>query len=209
MSSYGWPIEDVTQRLYDNLEPLTGAEARLGWPLLAYIDAIGQMFQDGADLVQDGPNGEPGWSIVLDINRIPDAGLDWLGQLLGMRLYVGLTPAQKRQQIRDHASWQRGTAAAIAAAVRLFLTGTQTVKIDERDTSPYHFTVTINTSEAPADTSLTSPLVRYVDTYAKPAGLSWTLVVGVAPPPTYEFIYDRGDTYDSMYHAFQTYANIH
>jgi len=209
MSSYGWPIEDVTQRLYDNLEPLTGAEARLGWPLLAYIDAIGQMFQDGADLVQDGPNGEPGWSIVLDINRIPDAGLDWLGQLLGMRLYVGLTPAQKRQQIRDHASWQRGTAAAIAAAVRLFLTGTQTVKIDERDTSPYHFTVTINTSEAPADTSLTSPLVRYVNTYAKPAGLSWTLVVGVAPPPTYEFIYDRGDTYDSMYHAFQTYANIH
>jgi len=209
MSTTGWPVKDVTQRLYDNLQPVAAADNRMGWPLLAYIDAIGKMFQDGADLVQDGPNGEPGWSIILDVNRVPDNGLDWLGQLLGMKMYVGLTPAQKRQQIRDHASWQRGTAESIKAAIRLFLTGTQTVQIAERDTGPYHFTATINASEAPADTSLTSPLVTYVNTYAKPAGINWTLVVGTAPPATYGFIYNRGDTYDTMYSSFQTYANIH
>ena len=209
MSSYGWPVEDVTQRLYDNLYPLTGNEAHSGWPLLAYIDAIGQMFQDGADLVQDGPDGEPGWSIVLDINRCPDVGLPWLGQLLGMHFYTGITYDQMRQQIRDHVSWQRGTAASILAAVRLFLTGTQTASIAERDTGPYHFTVTILAAEAPADTSPTSPLVMYVNEFAKPAGLTWTLVVGTPPPTTYLIIYNRGDTYDSMYSSFQTYNDIH
>jgi len=211
MSSYGWPVGDVTTRLYDNLYPLTGAEARLGWPLLAFIDTIGQMFQPAATLVSNGPNGEPGWSIVLDINRIPDEGLDWLGQFIGAHFYQGITAAQKRQQIRDHIVWQRGTAASIIAAIRLFLTGTQTVQLNERDTSPYHFLATIWASEAPTDTSPTSALVRYVNQFAKPAGLQWTLTVNPGAPPatTYGNIYTRGDTYLYDYNTFQTYADIH
>jgi len=211
MSSYGWTVEDVTQRLYDNLHPLTGADARLGWPLLAFIDALGGLFQDGADLVQDGPNGEPGWSIILDINRCKDEGLPWLGQLIGMHFYQGVTPSQMRQQIRDHTSWQRGTLASIVAAIRTFLTGTQTVQITERDTSPYHFLATIWAAEAPSDTSATSPLVTYVNTFAKPAGVMWTLAVNPGTPPatTYANIYTRGDTYSSIYTNFQTYGDIH
>jgi hypothetical protein len=209
MSTYPYPVGDVTERLYDNLYPLTGYEAHNGYPLLAYIQGIGIMFQTGADLIQDGPDGEPGWSIVLDINRVPDEGLQWLGQFIGMHFYVGITPDQMRQQIRDHVSWQRGTAASIIAAVRLFLTGTQTVQLVERDTSPYHFTVTILTAEAPADTSPTSPLVRYVDTFAKPAGLTWTLVVGTPPVDTYDTIYQTGDEYIDLYNSFQTYADVH
>jgi Phage tail protein (Tail_P2_I) len=211
MSSYGWAVEDVTQRLYDNLYPLTGAEARLGWPLLSYIDALGLMFQKGADLVQDGPNGEPGWSIILDINRCPDEGLPWLGQLIGMHFYQGIAADQMRQQIRDHLSWQRGTLNSIVQAIRLFLTGTQTVQITERDTSPYHFLATIWAAEAPSDTSATSPLVRYVNMYAKPAGLQWTLTVNPGTPPatTYGAIYTRGDTYLAIYNNFQRYSDIH
>jgi hypothetical protein len=211
MSSYGWSVEDVTQRLYDNLYPLTGAEARMGWPLLAFVDAIGQMFQDGADLVEDGPNGEPGWSIVLDINRAKDEGLPWLAQLIGLHFYSGLTADQQRQLIRAHAGWQRGTAAAIIAAIRLFLTGTQTVQINERDTSAYHFAVIIWAAEAPADTSATSPLVRYVNQYAKPAGLQWSLTVNPGSPPalTYQQIYNNTWTYQDIYTKFQTYADIH
>jgi hypothetical protein len=209
VSSYGWAIDDVTQRLYDQLEPLSGSDSRLGWPLLAYIDAIGLMFQDGADLVQDGPEGEPGWSIILDINRIPDEGLPWLAQFIGLHFYEGLTASQMRQQIRDHVSWGRGTPNSIISAVRLFLTGTQNVLLQERDTSAYHFTVTIATAEAPADTSPTSPLVRYVNQFAKPAGLQWTLVVGSPPLVTYYVIYNRGDTYNSIYTNFTTYGDIH
>ena len=174
MSSYGWSIEDVSQRLYDQLQPLAGSDPTSGWPLLAFIDAIGQMFQDGADLVQDGPNGEPGWSIVLDINRIPDVGLPWLAQFSGLHFFQGITAAQQRQQMRDHVNWSRGTPASIINAIRLFLTGTQTVQLTERSPDNWSFAVIIWTSEAPADTSSTSPLVRYVNQFAKPAG-RWRL----------------------------------
>jgi len=211
MTATGWPVEDVSQRLYDELEPLSGSDPTSGWPLLAFIDAIGQMFQSGADLVQDGPNGEPGWSIILDINRIPDAGLPWLAQFIGLAFFQGITADQQRQQIRDHTNWARGTPASIINAVRLFLTGTQTVQLAERNPDNWSFNVTIWTAEAPADTSTTSPLVTYVNKYAKPAGLKWTLSVNPGTPPatTYSVIYTRGDTYGSMYSSFTTYADIH
>jgi Phage tail protein (Tail_P2_I) len=206
----GWPVKNVTQRIYDALEPIAGPDVKGGWPLLAYIDAIGRMFQDAADLVQDGENGEVGWSIVLDIDRIPDAGLDWLAQFLGIRFYVGSDVATKRQQIRDHISWQRGTPAQVAASVRLFLAGTKTVQMNERNPTPYSFAVIIWAAEAPADTSPTSPLVQYVNAYAKPAGLKWTLTVNPGSPPatTYAAIYTRGDTYGVIYNSFQTYGDI-
>ena len=207
MSSYGWPIKDVTKRIYDNLYPVQMTDSQIGWPLLAFINALGEMFQDGADLVQDGPNGEIGWSAALDIDRIPDAGLDWLGQFIGSRFYVGVDAATKRQQIRDHLSWQRGTPESIFAAVRLFLTGTKTVQMQERNPDAYAFQVIIWTSEAPADTTL---LKAYVDKYAKPAGLNWTLILNPGSPPatTYVAIYNRGDTYGYLYNNFQTYGDI-
>ena len=211
MSSYGWTVKDVTQRLYDELQPISGPDASYNWPLLAFIDAIGGMFQTGADLVEDGPNGEPGWSIIVDIDRIPDAGLPYLAQFIGSDFYSGITAAQQRQQIRDHISWQRGTPSSIISAIRLFLTGTQTVQLNERDTSAYHFAVTIWAAEAPADTSATSPLVTYVNVFAKPAGLQWTLTVNPGTPPalTYSQIYTDAWVYQYIYTNFQTYADIH
>jgi len=208
MTDTGWPVKDVTQRLYDNLEPLSGPDASLGWPLLAFIDAIGQMFQPAADLCEDGPNGEPGWSIIVDIDRCPDEGLDYLGQFIGMHFYSGITPDQKRQQIRDHTSWQRGTPGSIISAIRLFLTGTKTVQLNERDTSAYHFGAIIWATEAPADTTV---IVRYVNQFAKPAGLQWTLTVNPGSPPslTYAQIYTQNWIYQYIYDTFQTYGDIH
>jgi hypothetical protein len=206
----GWPVKSVTQRVYDALEPVAGSDVRSGWPLLAYIDALGLMFQKASDLVEDGDNGEPGWSIILDIDRVPDEGLDWLAQFLGITFYVGMDDATKRQQIRGHASWQRGTPAQIALSIGLFMTGTKTVQLTERNPTPYSFQVIIWATEAPADVSQTSPLVRYVNAYAKPAGLKWTLTVNPGPPPatTYAAIYTRGDTYGYLYNSFQTYGDI-
>jgi hypothetical protein len=207
MSEYGWPIKDVTQRIYDNLEPLSKPDESLGWPLLAFVNTMGEMFQPAADLCEDGPNGEPGWSVVLDINRVADEGLDYLAQFLGLHFYIGIDAPTKRQQIRDHVSWQRGTVDSILAAVRLYLTGTKTVQLSERDTSAYHFNVTIWQAEAPADTTA---LVAYVNKFAKPGGLWWTLTVntGTPPPLTYKDIYDPGWTYKFIYDTFETYGDI-
>ena len=208
MTATGWPVKDVTQLIYDSLEPVSRADPSLGWPLLAYVDTIGGMFQEVADIVEDGPDGEPGWSILLDVNRCPDAGLPWLAQFIGLHFYIGLDASTERQQIRDHVNWQRGTPASIIAAVRLFLTGTRTVQLSERDLDAYHFDVTIWAAEAPSDTST---LIRYVNTFAKPAGLQWTLTVdaGTPPPLTYLDIWNAGWDYLYMYNSFQTYNDIH
>jgi len=208
VSDLPWPIKDVTQRIYDSLEPLAKPDESLGWPLLAFINTMGEMFQPAADLIEDGPNGEPGWSVILDINRAYDEGLDYLAQFLGLHFYVGIDNLTKRQQIRDHVTWQRGTANSIIAAVRLFLTGTKTVVLTERDTSAYHLTVRIWQAEAPADTSA---LIRYVNQFAKPGGLQWTLVVDPGTPPAliYKQIYDPGWTYEYIYNTFETYGDIH
>jgi hypothetical protein len=196
--------------MYDQLEPVAGPDPDIGWHLLAYVNAIGEMFQQVADLAEDGDNGEPGWSIIVDINRIPDEGLPYIAQFIGMAFVSGIDAPTMRQQIRDHTSWQRGTPAALMAAVRLFLTGTKTVQMQERNPDAYAFQVIIWASEAPADTSSTSPLVRYVNLYAKPAGLTWTITVNPGTPPstTYTAIYTRGDTYLYDYTQFQTYANV-
>jgi hypothetical protein len=205
---YGWDIKDVTQRIYDNLEPLSKPDESLGWPLLAFVNTMGEMFQPAADLIEDGPNGEPGWSIIVDINRVPDEGLDYLAQFLGLHFYVGIDALTKRQQIRDHVSWQRGTYASIIAAIRLFLIGTKTVILTERDTDAYHFAVRIWQAEAPADTSA---LIRYVNTFAKPGGIQWTLTVDPGTPPALRYIdiYDPGWTYKYIYDTFETYGDIH
>jgi len=206
----GWPVKDVTQRLYDNLEPLAKTDWIYGWPLLAFIDTIGLMFQDAADLVQDGPNGEPGWAILLDIDRVPDEGLPFLGQFIGIHFFQGIDAPTMRQQIRDKINWARGTPRSILAAVALFLTGTKTVQMTERDAGAYHFGVVIWATEAPTDTSATSPVVTYVNKFAKPAGLQWTLTVNPGSPPslTYSQIYTKLWTYQYIYDQFQTYGDI-
>src|SRR4029077_17298674 len=104
MTATGWPVKDVTQRIYDQIAPLAWDDPTTGWHTLVYVNAIGEMFQDVADLVENGPHNEVGWSIILDIDRVTDVGLDWLGQFLGIRFFVGVDVATKRQQIRDHIS---------------------------------------------------------------------------------------------------------
>jgi len=193
------------QAMYDQMAPVQNAEVQTGYALLIFLGAIGQTLQD-LDYLSHAPDAaHPVWFNLIDLDAVPDVGIPWLGQFIGIRAAPGLTAAQQRQQLRDHISWQRGTPAAIAAGVRLFLTGTQTVQIAERDTGPYHFTITIATAEAPADTTA---LVNYINQFAKPAGLTWTLVVGTAPPATYNTIYQRGDTYITMYQSFQTYNDV-
>ena len=206
----GWPVGDITERVYDNVYPLSLEDQRLGWPLLTFCNALGEMFQDIADVIQDGPNGEPGWSRILDINRTKDKGLPYLAQFIGLIFYQGIDAATQRQQIRDRISWQRGTPNSIVSAIGLFLTGTKTVQMLERNPDAYAFQVTIWASEAPADVSPTSALVRYVNQFAKPAGLIWTITVNPGTPPatTYTAIYTRNDLYSTIYNNFQTYNDI-
>lgn len=121
-----------------------------------YIGSLSDpTFQEVEDYASDGPADQPGWSVLVDLNRIPDKGLDWLGQFVGIQLDAGISAAQKRQQISQVSGWKRGSVAAIAGAPLPYLTGTKTVIIRERDataspTQPaYGLTVITKASETP------------------------------------------------------------
>jgi hypothetical protein len=96
-----------------------------------YAETIGEMFEEVAAYVEDGPNGEPSWSVIFAPDLCPVAGLPYLAQWVGERLPVGISEANARQWIKDNPNQRRGTLDAIArAAERRLTAGTsQTVML--------------------------------------------------------------------------------
>jgi hypothetical protein len=148
-----------------------------------FISALGTMFQQQDDLVQIETDSQgklaPSWSILMDIDRLPDEGLGWFSQFMGVALNPNLSANDQRQQIRNHAGWNRGTPATLAAAVQALLTGTKTVQYIERDTTPYHFTISTYTTETPNSAAVTAAIIAN-----KPAGLQFTYTVIAGSPGT-------------------------
>lgn len=142
----------AAQRIYDRL-------AAVGFgttDLQTYLGGIGDiLFQEIEDLASDGPLGQAGWSSLLDLNRVPNKALPWLGQFIGVQLPAGLTPADQRVRIQNTDGWKRGTPAAIAAAPLPYLGGTKTVILRERDPAAapndpaYGLTVITKRNETP------------------------------------------------------------
>lgn len=174
--------------------------------LLAWLDGPGQILQVLDTLARD-TTSDPGWSILLDVDRCPDPYLPWLGQLVGVRFPSTLTdPVARRTAIRTRSGFARGSVGAIRSAAQQYLTGTQRVDIAERDTGPYHLTVTVYQSQlmglSYADLSALYPtyadLTAAFPTYlgysaptaqltaallaAKPAGLLMTIVISTSAP---------------------------
>src|ERR1035437_2211805 len=166
---------------------------RMGWArdedtgdvLEQWLSGIGQLIQTVDNLSRDeadaNGNPVPGWSQVLDVDRAPTYALPWLAQFLGVRLDPSMRDDQMRYAIENPAGFARGTPGYIIAAANQYILPGYTVTISERDTSPYHLTVTV-----PA------------------AGIAG----GVYGSSTYLSLWQRYPTYTAMQAAFATYAAI-
>jgi len=130
-----------------------------GVDLGVYLEAIGNPFQIVDDYASDTDNDEPGYSLWLDINRVPYEIIPWLGQFVGVDVITSLSTPDQKQQVLTQGNWQRGTVASVKAAAQLFLTGGKSVTIKERDTSPYHFQLMVNRSELPPEDWPTTNIV--------------------------------------------------
>lgn len=118
--------------LYSRLGPVADQDAALGWPLLTYLGAIGDtFFQDIENLVRD-KGSQPGWAAALDPDQVPAIGLGWLAQMVGTRLQSNVTQAQQITWVKARAGFGRGTPAAMIAAIKPLLGGTQHVVLNER-----------------------------------------------------------------------------
>jgi len=203
-------------------------DAQQDYPLLRYLDGIGQIIQRVDDLAADTPAG-PGWSQILDINRCPSYALPWLAQFVGVRFQSWQdTDLQQRQAIIGEPGFARGTPAALVSAAQRYLNPWQTLTIFEQDTSAYHFTVVISAGQL--GTASYAWLAGQYSTYtaldgafgsyasaplavseveaallaAKPAGLQMT--VNVVTADTYSEADGDFATYSALEAAFSTYA---
>jgi Phage tail protein (Tail_P2_I) len=226
------------EALYASLQPLAYADSTYQWSLLNYLGAIGQMLQKQDYLSHSPDGKLPIWYNIVNIETITDDGLPWLGQMCGVRVNEALTPDQQRQQIRDHIGWGRGRPDVLEKSIQVYLTGTKTVDLQERTPDPYSFTISTYADETASyylygqllrDNPLYSDVYNNYTVYSeiydsqdtrdyimqtllsqKPAGLvmNYTILPGSPAPELYSDLYNRGETYGSIYTKFQTYADI-
>lgn len=168
-------VPAVAETWYDELQVTQPGDPDRGWPLLILLGALGIAFGPLHDIVRDTDAG-PGWSQVMDPDRCPGWALPWLAQFAGVRLTASMPESEQRARITSPPAFERGTRAAMRAAATPYLTGTQQVRIIERDGGAYNVTVITSTSETP-DPAVVEAAVRA----QKPAGLLLTYLTSDAP----------------------------
>lgn len=141
------PAGSFAEAIYEQMEPVTWADEMVGWALLLYLDGIGQMLQD-LDYLS---HYNPPWQPMINIDLVPNEGLQWLAQFVGAILDTTVDYDSQRQQIRDHVGWNRGTPATFISLGKARLTGTQTLELTERFNSPYRFRVITWQDETPPE----------------------------------------------------------
>jgi hypothetical protein len=177
---------------------------------LLYLGALSAAFNQMDDLahIETGDDGTiyPQWSKLLDIDRIPDEGLQWFGQFTGVTVDSGLAPSDQRQQILKHGGWARGTYDGIQAAVQAKLIDTKTVLIAERDTSAYHFAISTYSSETPDPNQVLSAINA-----TKPAGVqfSYSVITGIPGTTNYQAIYIDDNSYTVTMSENTSYEDLY
>ena len=164
--------ESFTESLLDLLAPMLYADASEGNALTTYLSGLSLNFEVIEEWARDTDDGKIGYSVLVDASRVPDDAIPWLAQFVGIQITQGLTPDQQRAQLVGLGNWKRGTVTALQAAAIPYLTGSQTVIVKERDTSPYHFEVMTLASETPNSSKVLAALLSQ-----KPAGLVMSYVV--------------------------------
>lgn len=172
------------------------AQAMAPWltPELALLlDGIGAMFQQTASIAQDvgtdntvgfdpAINGfdvvpyTPGYGTIFNPSTCPAADLPFLGQFVGVEVPVGQDYPTALSLVTTEAGLQRGTPAAIIAAAKRNLTGTQSVTLIERVrpdgvADAYWFILIVRPEECPSAANLTAAV-----NLVKPGGVMWQLV---------------------------------
>lgn len=159
-------VSETGERLYEELEPLALEDEANDWALLVLCGAFGLQWQPITDLTGDAEDGTPGWGSLLDIDNCPDRYLPHLGMYVGTRLDGITDPVTQREAVRSHNNFQRGTRAALIAEVQETLTGTQTVRVLERNEGAYRLTVITDPTETPDETATLAAILRQ-----KPGGI--------------------------------------
>jgi hypothetical protein len=133
---------DVGEAMVDQMLPITDRYGDPDSAMLIYLMGLGWMLAEVNDLAKSGPNGEPGWSQLFDLNRAKTDWLPWIGQLVGYRVPPrpdGLSlvelqeyDATQRERIVSRSSHRRGGVDILREVVQEHLSDPKTVIIQQR-----------------------------------------------------------------------------
>lgn len=198
----GPTIGSVAQDVYDGMEPVLTKDVSLGYPAKTYIGSLGLMVQEIDDYTRDGPNGEPGWYVFMDLNLCPEKALDWLGQFRGVRMAPNLSAAEKRIKIISVDGFKRGTPGAIASAAAQSLTGSKTVVLHERYGGAWKLRVITYDGETPYPDRVVADILTQ-----KPGGI--TLDYETLPGQDYQSVFDNYTDYADVDSTYTDYDHLH
>ena len=88
------------------------------WPLLQFCAASLGPLGPVYEIVREGDDGAPPWSILWDVDKAPAWALPYLSMFPGVVLQPGMSEEQQRNEIREPTGWRRGQPAAIKIAAR-------------------------------------------------------------------------------------------
>lgn len=181
------PIFSTTmERLYDRLpEFYRTADEVYDWPLKRWlasvVDIHGEIdvLYDRINYIDPNDGGDPtDTSDLVDPTTADNAWLDWMAQLVGVTLKKGLSETERRNAIiYATTGWRSGTKAAVAAAAKTVLTGTQYAQVyDHSQVSgesmiaggEWDVTVVTRTTETPDPSAVLDAIIKQG---AKPVGV--------------------------------------
>lgn len=196
-------VSQAAEDLYAGLGPWAEEDGEdTEWALLHWCDALTGGIQKLYTYTYD--DGDyPGWSILLDLDRVPEEAMGYLAQFVGAQLQTGNTVAQNRDVILNRPGWKRGRPATLISAVQATLEGSQRVTLLERDTSPYHATVQTYNHQT-TDVAATEAAIAA----NKPGGLIIALELIAGPTFTQVQATTAPNTFAARFAEFPTFADV-
>jgi hypothetical protein len=183
--------------LLAELAPLAYDDEAQDGALTAYLEAASEPFEEVEALARDTDAG-PGWSFLMDPAVTPVKALPWLAQLVGVARVdqqPGEIDADYRARysalIAARVGFERGTRAAIIAALSSELTGSKTIVFRERDGSAYHLRIRTLADETPDATRARAAILSQ-----KPAGI------------TLSYAASTGQTFDELNAGFASFGAV-
>jgi len=200
---------DVGEDLYSDLQPLVDTWGDPTDDLRVFCSALGLMLKPVDDISRDGPNGEPGWSQILDLTRAKDEWLKWLGQWAGYLVPDKATSeaqsvwsARERGRIVSRSANRRATIALLREIIQEHLTATKTVIIQERSADAHTLNVYVYNSEIVDSTAI----VQAAALAAKAYGL--ILVYNVLTGANYTLLQASNASYTIMTGKHANYNSV-
>lgn len=186
-------LDPVALELLSQTEPLARGGLDHDYAFEWLVAAIGSMWQSISDVTEDTLD-RPGWSSLVDYERVPTFAIPWLAQVAGVRLTLGAPEAVHREEIVRADGQKRGRPSAILRAAQHSLTGSRYVYVFERNGgSAWHLRVVTLVSETP-DPAKTEAEIRA----AVPIGI----VVEVTTVSTLD------DVYNTLWLTHQDYNEL-